>query len=421
MKLMSKSELMVSIFGALVKIPGRCPCVSPGGPAREAVVPARTPSAPICLILLGTAVWALQALGKEPTMPQGHGDPAPASSPQSERSRPGTRGQTSLTRTESDGKSAPSNRGMTEGDRAAVVVASDEEYRISRTDVIEVQVEHAPELSGMFRVNSSGAVLVPHIGRVTALDKTTEELANAIADQLRGRYLKNPQVAVNVVQYNSHAFFVQGSVRIPGLYHIEGRPSLLKLITIAGGLTETHGSSAFVIREIRGRTSPADAAPSTEGDRDPRAGAPSIEPKYEMTKYNIAGLLKGSFDQNAIIEPGDVVNIPATDIFFVAGEVRAPGQFPLKDGTTLRQAISLAQGTTFKAALGRGLIFREDPVTGTRKEIVVNIGAVMKGAKEDVPVMANDVIIVPNSRFKVVSGVLLDAYGLYAVRYPLRY
>ena len=41
------------------------------------------------------------------------------------------------------------------------------------------------------------------------------------------------------------------------------------------------------------------------------------------------------------LEPGDTVNIPPTDVFFVAGEVNQPGSFPLKDGTTLRQAISL--------------------------------------------------------------------------------
>jgi protein involved in polysaccharide export with SLBB domain len=43
---------------------------------------------------------------------------------------------------------------------------------------------------------------------------------------------------------------VQGAVRRAGLYQIEGQPSLLKLITIAGGLTENYGSTAFIIREI---------------------------------------------------------------------------------------------------------------------------------------------------------------------------
>jgi protein involved in polysaccharide export with SLBB domain len=79
------------------------------------------------------------------------------------------------------------------------------------------------------------------------------------------------------------------------------------------------------------------------------------------------------------------VNIPPAKVFFVAGEVRAPGQFQLKEGTTLRQAISLAQGTTFKAPLNNGVIFRDDPETGKREEIRVDISQVMSGKKPTSP------------------------------------
>lgn len=133
--------------------------------------------------------------------------------------------------------------------------------------------------------------------------------------------------------------------------------------------------------------------------------------EYELLKVNINGLLKGHFEQNAVINPGDIINIPTTDVFFVAGEVVAPGTFQLKDGTTLRQAISMAQGTTFKAAPGRGIIFRENGETGRREEVKVDIGAVMTGKKEDVPLYANDIIIVPNSLFKSVGKVLLTGFG----------
>jgi polysaccharide biosynthesis/export protein len=128
---------------------------------------------------------------------------------------------------------------------------------------------------------------------------------------------------------------------------------------------------------------------------------------------------QGRFDQNVRLEPGDIVNIPPAKVFFVAGEVRAPGSFQLKEGTTLRQAISLAQGYTFRAALNRGVIFRDDPETGKRAEIRIDIGAVMDGKKPDVPILPNDVIIVPNSRMKSVSGALLQALGVNSMRVPI--
>ncbi|MFN0123200.1 MAG: hypothetical protein ACKV2V_22080, partial [Blastocatellia bacterium] len=82
------------------------------------------------------------------------------------------------------------------------------------------------------------------------------------------------------------------------------------------------------------------------------------------------------------------------------------------DRTTLRQAISLAEGTTFKASMGHGVIFREDPATGQRKEIPVDIGAVMSGKTEDMPIQSNDVVMVPNSRVKSVGGTVLSTLGL---------
>jgi polysaccharide export outer membrane protein len=130
-----------------------------------------------------------------------------------------------------------------------------------------------------------------------------------------------------------------------------------------------------------------------------------------MKQVNINNLLRGNFAHNVAVEPGDIINIPQNDIFFVAGEVRSPGAFPLKEGTTLRQAISLAQGTTFKAAGSRGVIFREDPASGKRSEIKVDIDQVMAGKREDIPVLANDIVVVPNSRFKSVTNVLLTGLG----------
>ena len=286
-----------------------------------------------------------------------------------------------------------------------VLVSPDEDYKIGPRDVIEVQVEKAPELSGTWNVSASGAFLMPYVGRVVAVNKTTEELAAFIADRLRGDYLKNPRVKVLVKQYNSRSFFIQGAVRSPGVYQIEGRASLLKLIILAGGLSENHGSTAFIIREIKAGAGAGDA----------------VAEQYELMMVNINGLLKGRFDQNMMVEPGDIINVPPSDLFFVAGEVRAPGSYTLKEGTTLRQAISLAQGTTFKAAGGQGIIFREEPGTGKRLDMKVDIDAVMRGKKPDVPIMANDVVIVPNSRMKSVTHTLLSAFGVQAVVRGLPY
>jgi len=314
-----------------------------------------------------------------------------------------------------------------------ILFSSGEDYHIGASDVLQILIEDAPELTGLFRVNSDGIFTMPFLGRLKAIDRTPEELQKQIAEGLRGEYLTDPQVRVAVAQYNSRSLFVQGAVRYPGVYLIEGQPSLLKLITMAGGLIENHGSAAYVIREIKKqKVTSADLVavknadqtqPSESGGR--AVGQPDVpnddDGKYDIQRVNINSLLKGNFGQNLAIQPGDIINIPEGDIFFVAGEVRSPGSFPLKDGTTLRQAISLAQGITFRAKPSMGLIFREDPTTGKRQEIKIDLSEVMSGKKEDVPILANDIVIVPNSRFKSVAGTVLNAFGVNSVRIPMVY
>jgi hypothetical protein len=59
-------------------------------------------------------------------------------------------------------------------------------------------------------------------------------------------------------------------------------------------------------------------------------------------------------------------------------------------------------------------------VAGSRQEIKVDIGEVMDGKKEDIPLLANDVVMIPNSKTKSVGGMLLQALGVNSARIPIR-
>jgi polysaccharide export outer membrane protein len=291
----------------------------------------------------------------------------------------------------------------TENSSPVVYVASLEDYKIGPSDVIEIKIANAPELSGTYAVSATGAILMPFLGAITVKEKTPPQLSKLIGDRLRGDYLKDPQVSITVTQYNSRSFFIQGSVRNPGVYIIKGKASLFKLINIAGGLTESHGSVAFIFKRT-----------------NKPVNTDEEEETYELKQANISSLFTGNFEQNVNIEPGDLVNIPPANVFYVAGEVLAPGSYTLKEGTTLRQAIVLARGTNFKAALGRGLIMRDNTKTGERVQIPVDIGRVMNGKKDDIPLLANDIVIVPNSKLKSFGGAILGAMTTNAARVPIR-
>src|SRR4030095_8733145 len=133
---------------------------------------------------------------------------------------------------------------------SSVLPDSERDYRISSGDVIQIQIEDAAELSHYYRVNALGFIEMPEpIGLIEARKKTTSELARVISKRLREEeYLNTPNVQVTINQYYSQTFFIQGSVYKPGIYQVEGNPSLLTIIGLAGGLTDTHGSSVFILR-----------------------------------------------------------------------------------------------------------------------------------------------------------------------------
>ncbi len=309
-----------------------------------------------------------------------------------------------------------------------VIISSDGDYKLAPTDVIKISIEDAPELSGNYRISKNGTIPMKFLGALDVVGKTPDEVSEIITRDLKNRYLKDPKVYVSVDQYNSRTFFIQGSVKNPGVFVIEGKPSLFKLISIAGGLVKDHGSTAYVIRETKmnpeklekmragmiqakdpnpSATTPATPVAKAIEEKNSGTTAFEGESEYELITAQISGLYLGRFEQNILIQPNDLVYIPSTDVFFVAGEVKEPGQYTLRESMTLRQAISLAQGTLFKAASERTIIFRQDPATGKLTEVPVDVGAIMNGKKDDIRIMPNDVIMVPNSKVKAVTSALM--------------
>lgn len=152
-------------------------------------------------------------------------------------------------------------------DSAAVKVASDlplpdrqsvaqdvSDYRLGPTDEIVVSVFNAPELGKEGRVDAAGNFALPLVGNVRAGGLTPDEMAVAVADKLRGRYLKDPQVSVNIKQARSAMVTVDGAVREPGLYPVIGGMTLQQALASAKGASEAANiDRVIVFRQVDGQ------------------------------------------------------------------------------------------------------------------------------------------------------------------------
>jgi polysaccharide export outer membrane protein len=85
---------------------------------------------------------------------------------------------------------------------------------------------------------------------------------------------------------------------------------------------------------------------------------------------------------------------------YVVGEVLEPGVFEVETGTTLLQAIALADGPDRFAATKRIQLRRRDPATGQEKLYIFNYNAVERGGaiQAMITLRQGDVIIVPERR-----------------------
>jgi polysaccharide export outer membrane protein len=112
-------------------------------------------------------------------------------------------------------------------------------YLIGPFDTLSIQVFGIEDLSrDEVQTDASGRISFPLIGSVEAAGKTPEQLARTIEAALRGNYVRDPQVAVNLVETVSQVVTVDGQVTKPGLYPVVGRMTLMRAVATAGGVAE---------------------------------------------------------------------------------------------------------------------------------------------------------------------------------------
>jgi polysaccharide biosynthesis/export protein len=134
----------------------------------------------------------------------------------------------------------------------ALAQSPERPYFIGPFDKIEVDVFGVPELSRReIQTDASGRIAFPLAGTIDANGLTSEQLAVEIGNRLRGRYVRNPQVTVNLLESVSRVVTVDGEVREPGRYPVVGRMTLMRAIASARGVSEfARLSEVVVFREV---------------------------------------------------------------------------------------------------------------------------------------------------------------------------
>ena len=266
-------------------------------------------------------------------------------------------------------------------------------YLIGAEDILEIEVFNVPELKRTVRVANDGMIDLTLIGRVKASGLTVDQLRDQLESKYGETYLQDPHIAVFISEYHARSVSVIGAVEKPGLYQLTAPRNLIEVLSMAGGLAKRSSAPAGRTLIVT-RKSGFDDVPTVEGME-------SLAP--DKLQIDLRKLLYSRDSAlNIEVMPRDTISVTKADLVYVVGDVRKPTGILMEDreGLTVLQALAMAEGVNRTASKGKSRIFRKDE-DGAKTEIPVNLKEIFKGKAPDIPLVANDILYVPDSTSKV--------------------
>jgi polysaccharide export outer membrane protein len=114
-------------------------------------------------------------------------------------------------------------------------VRYDASYHLDAGDRLRVVVYGQEGLTNTYAIDAAGSITMPLIGPVPARGRTPAGLAGEIAAKLRGGFIRDPSVAVEIEAYRP--FFILGEVAAPGQYPYVPSMTVESAVAIAGGFS----------------------------------------------------------------------------------------------------------------------------------------------------------------------------------------
>lgn len=255
--------------------------------------------------------------------------------------------------------------------------------KIGPDDLLGISVYDAPELTRTVRVSADGTIRLPMLRqRIQAAGLLPSDLETGVAEALKKEdVFVDPIVTISVVEYRSRPINVAGAVRLPLTFQATGTVTLLDALSRAGGLSETAGPEILVSQSQPG-----------EGNS-----------KVLLTRrVPVKGLIdEADPELNIRLQGGEEIRVPEFGKVFVVGNVKKPGAYAIKDTSesSVLKALAISEGLA-PYATKMAYIYRQEGGKGNKNEIPIELENIMKRKSPDVPLLANDILYIPDNKGK---------------------
>lgn len=261
-------------------------------------------------------------------------------------------------------------------------------YVLGPNDQILIRAPEAEELTDKpFRVDAEGFVTLPLIGKTKVGGLTIQQFEQQLVQALR-KFILQPQATVTVVQYRSEPVFFVGAFRSPGIYPLQGRRTLVEMLSAIGGLQPNASRRIKVMRRAE-----SGEIPLTNAQKSPDGKTSTVEIGLGSLRENV------NPEEDIELKPFDVITVDRAEMVYIAGEVGRTGSFELgeRDSISVTQAVTLAGGWQRGAKPKNARLLRPVLDTSRRATIPINLQRIFAGQDSDYPLLPNDVLYVPRA------------------------
>jgi polysaccharide export outer membrane protein len=263
------------------------------------------------------------------------------------------------------------------GSLAAPCPAQQESLLIGPGDLIQVEVMDTPEMQQQVRVTDDGNVPLAYIGSMHVAGQTPAAAAASIQGALiEKKVMRYPQVTVRMMELATQDVSILGQVHSPGTYSITTPQTILKVLSLAGGLSDMADRHVTVKRNKTG----------------------------EQLKYYVSNDAEQALSDVVMVYPGDTVLVAKAQMIYVMGDVNRPGAYAMTtndEHLTVMQVIAFA-GSASKTAVQSHVRLIRTTEHG-QVELPVQLDAIQKGKRPDIALQPNDILYVPFSWMKNVA------------------
>lgn len=192
-------------------------------------------------------------------------------------------------------------------------------------------------------VNRSGEIVLPKVGAVKVAGQPFGQVPSLLKNTL-ARIFKDFHVNVNMGRLRLVKVYIVGEVASPGEYNVSSLSTLINALAAAGGPSK-NGSLRNIKINRNGKV---------------------VE---TIDLYDF--FLKGDLGKVIRLQPGDTVLVPVIgQVAGIAGNVRRPGIYELKEESTLKDLLALCGGINSTGYLQRVQMYR---VQAHDKKMVTDI------------------------------------------------